>query len=135
MLIAAEKLLMSSSLSTFPQASNHKMPAYMNNILAAVNGNTLRSSFCSENLLDYIGNMAQRHCYNHLLNLFDSEEPFIKYCVEVVSCRYIAKALQVLEHDKRGILSREEYQHILNQCKVVSDEIYLGKCSFSIELV
>ncbi len=88
--------------------------------------------------------MAQRYCYNHLLHLFDSEEHFIKHCVEVVSCRYIAKALQVLEHDRRGLLSREEYKHILNQCKVVSiekqakrrlDEIYLGKSSFFIELV
>jgi hypothetical protein len=66
------------------------------------------------------------------------------YCIEVVSCQYIDKALQVLEHDKKEILSREDYQLILNQCKIVSiekqakrhsEEIYLGKCSFSVELV
>lgn len=143
--VNSSRMSIDELMSTFPQASVCKIPAYMNNVLAAVSSNTVRSSFCSENLLDCIGNMVQRqrHCYNHLLNLFDSKQSFIMYCIEVVSCQYIAKALQFWNMIRK-ILSREDYQLILNQCKVVSiekqakrhsEEIYLGKCSFSVELV
>jgi hypothetical protein len=88
-----------------------RLPPYMNNLLASIKSRSLYCSFCLETLLDHIGSLASKYCYTHLFGMFESEESFTWYCIECVLCRYIekTKTIKALEHDKRRLLSREEY--------------------------
>ncbi len=102
---------------TFPRFLIQKMPPYMNNILAAINSKSIYCSSCTNVLLDCIGNMAKRYCYNQLLQLYESEESFVDQCIEIVVHHYIVKSLYSLEADKERFLSREEYFLMLKGCK------------------
>ncbi len=130
--------------STFPRCVIQKMPPYMSNILAAINSKSIYCSFCANVLLDHIGNMARIYGYNHLLQMYDSEETFVDHCIEIVVCHYIEKSLYSLDADKDRLLSRQEYFLMLKGCKDHSkiknrkrrcDEMYLGKSSFPNELL
>jgi hypothetical protein len=121
-----------------------KMPPYMNNILAAINTKSIYCSFCMNALLDHIGNMAKRYCYNHLLQLYELEELFLNNCIEIILCHYIEESLYSLEANEERLLSREECFLMLKGCKEHSkikdkkwfhDEMYLGKSSFPNELL
>jgi len=121
-----------------------RLPPYMNNLLASIKSKSLYCSFCLEILLDHIGSLASKYCYTHLFGMFESEESFTLFCIECVSCCYIEKTLESLEHDERRLLSREEYWFILKGCKELSkrkrfkrcsEEMYLGTFPFPIELI
>jgi hypothetical protein len=76
--------------------------------------------------------------------MFNSDEAIELYCIEMVSCQCICKALEALEHHNRAILSTEHYATMFLESKLISreensirclDERYLGKLSFSVELL
>jgi hypothetical protein len=113
----------------------------MNNVLEAIDSNRIPCSFCSETILDGIGKMSDRHCYNEICAMFNSDEAFELYCIEMVPCRYIHEAFGAMEHDNRAILSMEHYGRMFLESKLISreknskrrlDERYLGKLPFHV---
>jgi hypothetical protein len=56
----------------------------MDIILAALKNKTIRCSFCSETLLDYVGGLVDRFSTLCLVTMFESKEAFTEKCVEVV---------------------------------------------------
>jgi hypothetical protein len=116
----------------------------MNNVLEAIDSNLISCSFCSETLLDCIGKMLDRHCYNKMCEMLNSDEAFELYCIEMVSCQYIQEAFGAMEHDNRAILCMDHYGRMFLESKVISweknskrrlDERYLGKLPFHVELL
>lgn len=129
---------------SYPSSICHKLPAYMNNALEAIISNSISCSFCSESLLQCIGNMARYDYHDEMLQMFNSKEAFELHCIEMITCYYIYKSKQVLRCDSRAIYSMEKYVELFLESKLRSreinakrrlDEQYLGKVPFSIELV
>jgi hypothetical protein len=103
--------------SSFPHCILQRMPVYMNNASAAIKSKGIYCSFCRDNLLDWIGRMATKYSYSQLMQLYDFEESFVTEFIELVYCRYIFKALQILENDRSRPMSRDHYYLILKRCK------------------
>lgn len=118
-----------------------EMPHCMDTVLAALKNKTIRCSFCSETLLDYVGGLVDRFSTLHLVTMFESKEAFTEKCVEVVCSRYIF--LSGAKGSFRLQLAGDDNNHILGLCeraakrrrmKRRSDELYLGNLPFSDEL-
>ncbi len=75
--------------ASYPYFICRKLPAVMNNVLEAIDSNHIPCPFCSETILDAIGKMSDRHCYNEMCAMFNSDEAFEFYCIKMVSCQYI----------------------------------------------
>jgi hypothetical protein len=118
-----------------------EMPHCMDIILAALKNKTIRCSFCSETLLDYVGGLVDRFSTLCLVTMFESKEAFTEKCVEVVCSRYIF--LSGAKGTFRLRLAGDNNNHILGLCeraakrrqmKRRSDELNLGNLPFSDEL-
>jgi hypothetical protein len=72
---------------------SEKMPEYMNNVLTAIGNKRISCSYSLDILLDCIGDLVQNHTTFRLTKMFDSEEAFAEYCVEVVISHYIKCAI------------------------------------------
>jgi hypothetical protein len=142
--IDCSRILVEPIELAYPYFICRKLPAVMNNVLVAIDSNHISCSFCSETILDVIGKMSDALCYNEMCALFNSDEAFELYCIEMVSCRYIHEAFGAMEHDNRAILSMEHYGRMFLESKLISreknskrrlDERYLGKLPFHVELL
>jgi hypothetical protein len=118
-----------------------EMPHCMDTILAALKNKTIRCSFCSEMLLDYVGGLVDCFSTLCLVTMFESKEAFTEKCVEVVCSRYIF--LSGAKGSFRLRLAGDDNNHFLGLCeraakrrrmKRRSDELNLGNLPFSDEL-
>jgi hypothetical protein len=96
----------------------HKLPAVMNDALEAISGKRISCSFCSESLLEAIGAMAEHSSYSKLSEKFNSSDEFVDHCMEMLACKYIYRAVKVLQHcNCRATISKENHLEMFHQCK------------------
>jgi len=74
-----------------------RLPPYMNDIAAAVANKTIKCSFLTEALTDYLVNLTTRFPYEELSRLHDSPNSFLDQCIDYVVNCYIEKSVELFE--------------------------------------
>ncbi len=74
-----------------------RLPPYMNDIAAAVANKTIKCSFLTEALTDYLVNLTTRFPYEELSRLHDSPNSFLDQCIDYVVNCYMEKAVELCE--------------------------------------
>jgi hypothetical protein len=116
------------------------LPRYMRNVSIAIYRNKIICSYSQSVLLKYIGHISIESDED-LFSMFDSEEAFEHYCIEVVICGYIYKAQLVIRADEASSLTEQSTSILFNKCKDLqkqhrrhTDDRYLGREAFEDDL-